>query len=81
MTYSVRYRPGVERDMRRLPKTVLRRADAAITAPPDDPRPPGCVKLKGHARLWRIRVGDWRIVYEIDDSGGIVEVTLVAHRR
>ena len=45
------------------------------------PRPPGCKKLKGGANEWRIRVGDYRIVYEIDDRAKTVDVTRIAHRR
>jgi mRNA interferase RelE/StbE len=45
------------------------------------PRPPGCKKLKGGDKEWRIRVGDYRIVYEIDDTGRTVDVTRIAHRR
>jgi mRNA interferase RelE/StbE len=45
------------------------------------PPPPGCKKLKGGDREWRIRVGDYRIVYEIDDTAKTVAVTRIAHRR
>lgn len=44
-------------------------------------RPPGCKKLKGGDKEWRIRVGDYRIVYEIDDAAKTVDVTRIAHRR
>jgi len=44
------------------------------------PRPPGCKKLKGGDKEWRIRVGDYRIVYEIDDTAKTVDVTRIAHR-
>jgi mRNA interferase RelE/StbE len=46
-----------------------------------DPRPPGCKKLKGGDREWRIRVGAYRIVYEVDDADKTVDVTRIAHRR
>ena len=45
------------------------------------PRPQGCRKLKGGDKEWRIRVGDYRIVYEIDDAARTVDVTRIAHRR
>ena len=45
------------------------------------PRPPGCKKLKGGDNEWRIRVGDYRIVCEIDDTTRTVDVTRIAHRR
>jgi mRNA interferase RelE/StbE len=45
------------------------------------PRPPRCKKLKGGDHEWRIRVGDYRIVYVIDDEARTVDVTRIAHRR
>jgi mRNA interferase RelE/StbE len=44
-------------------------------------RPPQCVKLAGHESLYRLRVGDWRIVYAVDDARRFATVTIVAHRR
>ena len=46
----------------------------------DNPRPPGCRKLHG-LEGWRIRVGDWRVIYHIDDSGRLVTVVAVRRRR
>ncbi len=45
-----------------------------------DPRPAGCKKLKGYKDLWRVRIGDWRIVYIVNDAAKFVSVTRVAHR-
>jgi mRNA interferase RelE/StbE len=45
-----------------------------------NPRPPGCKKLKGGDKEWRIRVGDYRVVYTIDDTRLMVEVTRIRHR-
>jgi mRNA interferase RelE/StbE len=45
------------------------------------PRPPGRKKLRGGDNEWRIRVGDYRVVYEVDDAAKTVEVTRIAHRR
>jgi mRNA interferase RelE/StbE len=46
-----------------------------------NPRPPGCRKLQGGDREWRIRIGDYRVVYTIDDAKLLVEVTRIRHRR
>lgn len=46
-----------------------------------NPRPAGCAKLRGHKDQWRIRVGDYRVVYQIDDSQRSVNITRIAHRR
>jgi mRNA interferase RelE/StbE len=61
--------------MRRSPALTVRLALA------DNPRPAGCKKLKGYKDYWRIRGGDWRVVYIIDDSAKRVNITRVAHRR
>jgi mRNA interferase RelE/StbE len=45
------------------------------------PRPAGRKKLKGYKNQWRVRVGDWRVVYIIDDAAKVVSVTRIAHRR
>ena len=81
MSYELQYRPGIERDLSRLPKGVLARVDRALMSLIQDPRPHGCKKLAGGGDLWRLRVGDWRIVYEIDDSSRIVDIQIVAHHR
>jgi mRNA interferase RelE/StbE len=45
------------------------------------PRPAGCKKLKGYKDQWRVRVGDWRVVYIIDDPAKLVSITRIGHRR
>jgi mRNA interferase RelE/StbE len=81
MSYKILYRASVKRDMRRLDAATAKRIDAAILALADNPRPPGCVRLSGQLHLWRIRVGDYRILYEIQDRQLIVLIVSVAHRR
>ena len=66
--------------MEKLPSESLDRVDAAILALADDPRPRGCTRLKGREE-WRVRVGDYRVVYAIDDDRRLVEILNVAHRR
>ncbi|MBW4623695.1 MAG: type II toxin-antitoxin system RelE/ParE family toxin [Cyanosarcina radialis HA8281-LM2] len=46
-----------------------------------DPRPPGCIKLKGKTDSWRVRVGDYRIIYSIDDTNLAIKILKVSHRR
>ncbi|MFN3689640.1 MAG: type II toxin-antitoxin system RelE family toxin [Fimbriimonadales bacterium] len=60
---------------------MQRRIAAAIDTLRETPRPRGVVKLKGHQRLYRLRVGRYRIVYEIDDEAKRVRITRVRHRR
>ncbi|WP_419930480.1 type II toxin-antitoxin system RelE family toxin [Candidatus Poriferisodalis sp.] len=73
---------------RRAVKTIagLERADqlrirAAIDLLADEPRPPGCVKLAGEASAYRVRVGDYRIVYDVIDDRLVIQVVRIGHRR
>lgn len=70
----------VEKVMRRLPANLVQRLDRAIRALASDPWPRGSKKLVGHENLYRIRVGDWRISYAVEDDQLIVLVIEVASR-
>jgi len=72
---------SVERDLRRLRGDLSDRVIAAIQGLARDPRPDGCRKIEGAQSDWRIRVGDYRIVYEVDDANHQVRVMRVRHRR
>jgi mRNA interferase RelE/StbE len=80
-SYFVEVKPSARKELEGLPDTVLARAVRKMESLSDSPRPPGCKKMKGYRDHWRIRVGDWRIVYIIDDGAKLVSVTRVAHRR
>jgi len=69
-----------KRELRRLPTHILRSVLEGIRALADDPHPAGCSKLRGHESLYRIRIGDWRVVYEADSATRIVTVLRVASR-
>ena len=72
---------SAERDLGRLSREVADRVAAAIEGLSRNPRPPGCLLLRDYRPpTWRIRVGDWRILYEIADDAGIVRITGVHHR-
>jgi len=79
--YSLEIKHSAQRELDSLDDSVFRRVDRKILALADNPRPPGCKKLKGYKDQWRIRVGDWRVVYLIDDEAKLVSITRVAHRR
>jgi mRNA interferase RelE/StbE len=81
MAYAVQFAPAAEREFRKLAREVQHRLRPRIDALAVDPRPAGAKKLKGHDYLWRIRTGDYRIVYEIWNEILIVLVVHVAHRR
>ena len=79
--YRVFLEHAGERDLKQLSAKLHDRVIAAIQALSRNPRPPGCRKLTATDNDWRIRVGDYRIIYEIDDAVGVVRVNRVRHRR
>ncbi len=80
-SYRVALASSAEKELHRLPKKVISRIIPRLEQLVSAPRPPGCKKLKGGENEWRIRVGDYRIVYVIDDAARTVDVTRIAHRR
>lgn len=81
MTYSVTVAPAAERQLRKFDPQVRRRVHAAIELLAENPRPPAATQLVGGAGEWRVRTGDYRIIYEIKDDHLIVLVLRVGHRR
>jgi mRNA interferase RelE/StbE len=79
--YDVHFKPSADRQLQRLPISVQKRIVVEVAALAENPRPVGVVKLAGDDNLWRIRVGDYRMVYEIHDNRLIVLVLRVAHRK
>jgi mRNA interferase RelE/StbE len=78
--YELRFRPSVAKDLRGIPSADLRRILARIETLREDPRPPGSEKLSAQER-YRVRQGDYRILYAVLDSEVIVEIVKVGHRR
>jgi mRNA interferase RelE/StbE len=83
VTYRVEVRPAAERALRRLPGSVRDRISKVVTLLAEDPRPPAAKMLVSNdsPRLWRVRTGDYRIVYQIYDDVLVVLVVAVGHRR
>jgi mRNA interferase RelE/StbE len=61
-----------------LDDALFARIDRKILALAETPRPSGCKKLKGYKDQWRVRAGDWRVLYIIDDAAKLVTVTRIA---
>lgn len=80
MSYSLFVLRRTQKELAGLPSEVFERLRDAIRALAQSPRPPGCQKLTGREG-WRIRVGDYRVIYEIDDRQQRVTVLHVGHRR
>jgi mRNA interferase RelE/StbE len=81
VTYEVSLAPAAARQMRKFDPQVRRRVQAVIELLATDPRPPSATRLVGGAGEWRVRTGDYRIVYEIEDERLLVLVLSVGHRR
>jgi mRNA interferase RelE/StbE len=81
VTYNIEFVRRAERQLRSLSQDIQRRLDAAIQGLKETPRPPGCKKLTGVADLWRVRVGEYRIVYQIRERELLLLVVKVGHRR
>ncbi len=79
--YKVTVKKSAAKAIAKLSKNVSNRLIPSIRHLGEDPRPPGAKKLQGAEDLWRIRVGDYRIVYLIEDTIMIVDVLQVAHRK
>ena len=80
MPYQLKITRSALKELKGLPEGIRQRIRQAIHALADEPRPRGCKKLKGQTD-YRIRVGDYRVLYEIDDDAQIVVVWRVGHRR
>ena len=81
MTYAVSLLPAAEREWRKLPHEIRTRINRSLLALEDTPRPHGVTKLSGGSDRWRVRVGDYRIIYRIDDAAREVTILRIAHRR
>jgi mRNA interferase RelE/StbE len=79
--YSIEIKHTAQKELDAFDDALFARVDQKILALADNPRPSGCKKLIGYKDQWRIRVGDWRVVYVIDDTAKLVTVTRIAHRR
>ena len=80
-SYRVVLTSSAERELKKLPADLVARIVPRLESLASNPRPAGCRKLQGGDREWRIRVGDYRVVYTIDDRRLLVEVVRIRHRR
>lgn len=81
MAHTILFKPAAAREFRKLPEEVKRRLKPKIDALANDPRPPGVEKLAGSETSYRIRVGDYRILYRIEDKALLISIVRIAHRR
>jgi mRNA interferase RelE/StbE len=83
VTYHVELLPAAVRELRKLDRTAQDRISKVITLLAEDPRPPAAKMLTGddRPRLWRVRTGDYRVIYQIHDDVLLVVVVAARHRR
>jgi len=81
VNYSLEIMRSAQKELDALDHALFARIDRKILALAHDPRPVASRKLQGYKDSWRIRIGDWRVVYIVDDAAKVVSITRVAHRR
>ncbi len=82
MSYTVLLERQAEKELRSLPLQVLRRIDKRLLVLASDPWPRGSAKLKGkESEGWRIKAGDYRILYTVDTTRNVIKVYRIKHRR
>ncbi len=79
--YSVTLARSARKELEALSDLLIQKIFPKIEALTIEPRPSGCRKLQGFENLWRIRIGDYRVIYSVDDNLRIVDVVAVRHRR
>ncbi|PID97926.1 MAG: plasmid stabilization protein [Actinomycetales bacterium] len=80
MSYTIKLRPAAVKALRGIDRVNQRRIQGAITLLASNPRPPSCKPLVGRPG-WRVRVGNYRIIYTINDSELLIVVITIGHRR
>jgi mRNA interferase RelE/StbE len=80
LRYFVEVVRGAQKQLERIPADVQERVLAALEGLAESPRPDGCSKLAGR-EAWRVRVGDYRIIYEVHDDKQVVIVVVIRHRK
>jgi mRNA interferase RelE/StbE len=81
MSYSIVVPKSVQKQLDKLPEQVYQRILKKIRLLADDPRPDGALKLKGMEAEYRIRIGDYRLRYKIDDNNQVVILGRCQHRK
>jgi mRNA interferase RelE/StbE len=82
MDYTIYFKESARKELLNLPQKIQHKVSLSVDALSNNPRPNGVKKLKGQGEnLWRIRVGDYRIVYLIDDTIRIVNIRKIGNRR
>jgi mRNA interferase RelE/StbE len=79
-SYRIEWKESARKELRKLTRGTIARVLTAVDGLAEDPRSPGCRKLVGTERTYRVRIGDYRVVYSIEDDLLLVEIIRVGHR-
>ena len=80
-SYKVVLSKTAEKDLYKLPSQIISKIIPVLQSLENNPRPVGCKKLKGFTNLWRVRIGNYRIIYAIEDVILLVDVREIGHRK
>lgn len=78
--FDIRFARSARKEIERLDAVIVEQVFSRIETLATEPRPGGCKKLRGANDLWRLRVGDYRIIYWIDDQDHVIEIRAIRHR-
>jgi mRNA interferase RelE/StbE len=81
MTYDIQFTGSAEKEMRKMPQAMQKRIQPSILALGENPLPSGCKKVRGYDNYFRIRIGDYRVVYALEQKIRIVTIIRIRHRR
>ena len=81
VTYTIVFRRSVQKDVRRIPSAILRHIQGVLRVLQKDPIPVGSIKLQVEGKFYRIRIGSYRVVYEVDHEIKIITIVRIAHRK
>jgi mRNA interferase RelE/StbE len=79
--YRIFFKPSVEKDLRNLPKATIKNIFLHIERLKQEPYPRQSIKLAGAEYLYRLRIGDYRIIYSVDQTVRIITIHYIRHRR
>ena len=80
-SYTIRWKESAIKELRGLPRPIISRIVPLVDALAENPFPAGVVKLAGADRTYRVRVGDYRVIYTVESQVLLIEVVRVRHRR
>ncbi|GIK58825.1 MAG: type II toxin-antitoxin system RelE/ParE family toxin [Chloroflexi bacterium] len=79
--YQIEWKHSAQKELRKLPAEMIQKIMEAVDALSENSFPPGCRKLAGSDQTWRIRIGNYRVIYNVFSATLVIEIVRVAHRK